>query len=175
MFGITNRTEPATDNYALAYAHRRTWVMASWGYGALLAASGAAYVLTSALTGNDPEIGVVMFILGAAIAALGWLASAPQRFTRKIPKPAMDVARAEQAIRINKGVVIVSNVVMALLILGAAFGTPRGLAPDVLPILASLAVFAPLLGVIIHRTTRLLKERGARYDRWLHDREPGNG
>lgn len=175
MFGIapTTRLEPTADNYALAHAQRRTWVMASWMYGAIIAASGAAYVLASAVAGHDPETGMGMAILGAAMAAVGWLASAPKRFTRKIPKPAMDVARAEQAIRINKGVVVVSNIVMAGGILAAAVFAPRGTAPDVVPILAALAVWAPLLGFLILRTTRFLIERGPRYELWLQDRSPG--
>ncbi|WP_146187546.1 hypothetical protein [Arthrobacter sp. HMWF013] len=176
MFGFTatTRPEPTADNYALAYAHRRTWVMASWMYGAIIAASGAAYVLASAVTGHDAGTGMGMIVFGAAMAAVGWLASAPKRFTRKIPKPAMDVPRAEQAIRINKGVVVASNIVMAAIILAAAVFAPRGTAPDVVPILAALSVWAPLLGFLILRTTRFLSERGPRYDLWLHDRKPGS-
>ena len=150
MFGITPkvRPEPTADNYALAHAQRRTWVLASWMYGAIIAASGAAYVLASAVTGNDREIGIGMTIVGAAIAGLGWLASAPKRFTRKIPKPAMDVPRAEQAIRINKGVVVSSNIAMAVIILALAVFAPRGTAPDFIPILAALSGCAPLLGFL---------------------------
>jgi hypothetical protein len=175
MFGsaATIRPEPSPDNYALAHAQRRTWVLGSWMYGAILAAAGAAYVLTSMGTGHDPETGTAMTILGAAIAVLGWIASARQRFTRKIPKPAMDVPRAEQAIRINKPVVVASNIAMAAIILALAVLAPRGTAPDVLPILAALSVWAPLLGVLILRSTRLLVERGARYDRWLQNRKRG--
>ncbi|MGX9900900.1 hypothetical protein ACW0JT_15390 [Arthrobacter sp. SA17] len=167
--------EATFDNYALAYAQRRSWVVGSWSYGAIIAASGAAYVLASAVTGNDPETGVFMTVLGGAIAGLGWLASAPKRFSRKIPKPSMDVWRAEQAIRINKPTVIVSNVLGVVIVLVITFLTPRGLAPDVIPITALVAVWAPLLGALMLRVTKLLVERGAIYDRWLQSRGAGNG
>lgn len=174
MFGTATRPEPSTDNYALAHAQRRTWVIGSWAYGAILSVSGAAYVLASAVTGNDPETGAMMTVLGAAIAVVGWLASAPKRFTRKLPKPAMDVNRAEQAIRINKNVVIFSNILMAVILLAATFLAPRGMAPDVLPITAMLSVWAPLVGTLILRATKLLIERRTIYDRWLQARKRGN-
>lgn len=167
-------TEATPDNYALAYAQRRTWVLGSWSYGAILAASGTAYVLASAITGNDPETGVFMTVLGGAIAGLGWFASAPKRFSRKIPKPSMDVWRAEQAIRINKPAAIASNVLMAAILLAATFLAPRGMAADVIPITAMLSVWTPLVGALMLRATKLLVERGAIYDRWLQSREPGN-
>lgn len=164
------RPEPSTDNYALGYAQRRSWVMWSWVYGAMMAAAGSAYGLVATATGANPEAGVIMALLGLAVSVLGWLVSAPKRFSRKLPKPAMDVARAEQAIRINKGVAIGSNVFMAVVILGLTFGTPRGLAPDVVPILAMMSVWAPMTGVGILRTRALLAERGPRYEHWLQGR-----
>lgn len=171
MFGTTaTRAEPSADNYALGYAQRRSWVMWSWMYGTVMATAGATHALVALASGSDPEMGVIMTLLGAALAALGWLVSAPKRFSRKLPKPAMDVPRAEQAIRINRGVVIFSNILMAVIILGFAFGTPRGLAPDVVPVLAMMSVWAPLVGVGILRTRKLLAERGPRYERWLQDR-----
>jgi hypothetical protein len=162
--------EPTADNFALAYAQRRSWVMWSWLYGAILAAVGAAYALVSLMLGEDSEAGSFMVVFGLAIAALGWLVSAPKRFARKLPNPAMDVPRAEQAIRINKGVVISINIVMPVLVLAAAFGTPRGLASDVVPILASMLVWAPLIGGGMLRTKKLLVDRGLRYDKWLQNR-----
>lgn len=167
---MTTATAPAPDNYALGYAQRRSWVMWSWMYGAIMTAAGGAYALAALATGVDPGTGIVMLFLGLAIAAVGWLVSAPKRFTRELPKPATDVARAEQAIRINRTVVIVSNTVMAVILLGLAFGTPRGLAPDTVPVLAMVAVWAPLSGAGILGTRKLLMERGARYERWLQSR-----
>lgn len=168
-------TEATPDNYALAYSQRRAWVLGSWSYGAIMAVSGAAYVLASAVTGNGPETGVIMAFLGAALAGLGWLASAPKRFTRKLPKPAMDVRRAEQAIRTNKPAVIVSNVLMAVILLAATFLAPRGMAPDVIPVTAMLSVWAPLVGALMLRASKLLVERGTIYEGWLLSRGVGNG
>lgn len=146
------------------------WVMGSWMYGGMLAAAGAVYALVSVATGEDPETGVGVALVGLALAALGWLASAPKRFSRKLPKPSTDVARAEQSIRINKGVAIGSNIVMTVIVLAFAFGMPRGLAPDVIPVLAMMWVWAPLTGVLIMRARKLLMERGPRYERWLQGR-----
>lgn len=171
MRSITaERAEPTADNFALAYAQRRTWVMGSWMYGGMIAAAGTVYALASLATGESTETGDGMALLGLALAALGWLASAPKRFTRKLPKPSMDVPRAEQAIRINKGVVISSNILMAVIILALAFGTPKGLSPESIPVLAMTSVWAPLMGVLIMRARKLLMERGPRYERWLQSR-----
>ncbi|WP_309109108.1 hypothetical protein [Arthrobacter sp.] len=168
-------TEAPSDNYALAYAQRRSWVMWSWLYGALIAAAGAAYVLASLMTGNHPETGVIMFFLGAALAALGWLVSAPKRFTGKLPKPVKDVWRAEQAIRSNKYMVTFTNIAMAVILLAVTFLTPRGTASDIVPITAMMSVWAPLIGVGILRTTKLLVNRNTLYDHWLQRRGNGNG
>lgn len=167
--------EVTQDNYALAYVQRRVWVLSSWSYGVLLAAGGTVYVLASAVTGNDPEVGAGVVLLGGALAALGWLASAPKRFSRKLPKPAREVWRAEQDIRTNKPAVIVANVLGAGIILAITFLTPRGMAPDVIPIAAMLAVWPPLVGALMLRITKLLVERGAIYERWLQSHGVGNG
>lgn len=155
------------DNYALGHAQRCAWIFGAWWYGTILAVSGTAYAVTSTMTGHNPETGIIMAILGLAVAGLGWLASAPKRFTRTLPKPAMDVNRAEQGIRITPGIVIVSNTVMIVILVTLAFATPRGTAPDVVPILAMLAVFAPMVGVVQMRTRTMLVERNARYVQWL--------
>lgn len=159
--------EPTSDNYALGYAQRCAWIFGSWWYGAILAASGAAYVLASTVTGHHPGTGTVMAVLGLAIAGLGWLASAPKRFTRKRPKPALDVHRAEQAIRINPGIAIGSNALMIVILVTLAFATPRGTAPDVVPILVMMSVFAPMAGIALLRVRAFLVNRQARYAHWL--------
>lgn len=149
--------------------------MSSWSYGAILAAGGIAYVLASAVTGHNPETGVFMAVLGAAIAGLGWLASAPKRFSRNLPKPAKEVWRAQQDIRTNKPAVIVANVLMAAALLALTFLTPNGMAADVLPVTAMLSVWAPLVGALMLRIKKLLVDRGEIYDRWLQSRRDGNG
>ena len=164
----------AYDNYALGYAQRRSWILGSWSYGAILAASGFAYVVASALTGNDPELGISMAVLGVAAAGLGWLASAPKRFSRKLPKPAVDVWRAERAIRTNKPAVIISNILMPVIALAMTFLTPRGTAPDVIPITAMLLAWPAAVGALLLRISKLLEERQAIYERWLQNRGHGN-
>lgn len=113
-----------------------------------------------------------MGLLGLVIAGLGWVVSAPSRFTRKIPKPTMNVHRADQAIRINRGVVVVSNVVMAAVIAALAWMMKPEAAPGGVPVLALMAVCAPMLGVLILRARTLLVERQRRYLTWLDVRQP---
>lgn len=161
------QVEPSPDNYALGYARRCAWIFGSWWYGAILTASGAAYVLAATATGHHPEVGIVTVAFGLAIASIGWLASAPKRFTRKRPEPALDVYRAEQAIRINPGIVIGSNVLMVVILVALAFATPRGTAPDVVPILVMMSVFAPMMGIALMRIRTFLVNRTARYAHWL--------
>lgn len=172
--GARTRPEPSLDNYALAYAQRRVWVFGSWWYGIILATSGAVYALASLLMGSNPETGVVMAFLGLAVAGIGWAVSAPKRFTRRQPKPAMDVHRAEQSIRINRGIVIGSNVMMAAGIVALAFLMTPEAAAEGVPILATLAVWAPMVGVLMLRARTLLIEREPRYLAWLDTNAPRN-
>ena len=85
----------------------------------------------------------------------------------------MDVWRAEQAIRINKPAAIVSNILMAVILLAATFLAPRGTAPDVIPISAMLSIWAPLVGALMMQVSKLLSDRQSIYERWLQSR--GNG
>jgi hypothetical protein len=158
--------------FALAWAQRRVWVLGSWWYGIIIAASGAVYALAAVLMGSDPETGAIMAVLGLALAGFGWVVSAPMRFSRKPPKPVMDVNRAEHAIRINREVVLVSNGVMVAAIIAPAWIMSPDAAEAGVPILAMLAVWAPMLGVLILRARKLLIQRQARYARWREDRFP---
>lgn len=167
-----SRPEPTLDNYALAYAQRRVWVFGSWWYGIILATSGAVHAFASVVMGSDPETGVIMALLGLGIAGVGWAVSAPIRFSRKQPKPAMDVNRAEQSIRINRGVVIGSNVLMAVAIAVLAWIMKPDAAAEGVPVLALLAVWAPMTGVLGLRARRLLIERQPRYLTWLDANQP---
>lgn len=170
--GARSAPEPTLDNYALAYAQRRVWVFGSWWFGIILATSGAVHALTSLLMGSNPETGALMALLGLVISGVGWAVSAPKRFTRKQPKPAMDVPRAEQSIRINRGVVIVSNVVMAAGIAALAWMMKPDAAAEGVPVLAMLAVWAPMVGVLGLRARTLLIERQPRYTTWLNANRP---
>lgn len=172
--GVRARPEPSLDNYALAYAQRRIWVFGSWWYGIILATSGAVYALASLLMGSDPETGAGMTLLGLAIAGIGWMVSAPKRFSRKQPKPAMDVNRAEQSIRINRGVVLVSNLVMAAVVVALAWIMEPGAADEGVPVLALLTVWAPMVGVLVLRARTLLIERQPRYLAWRDATAPRN-
>ncbi len=73
-------------------------------------------------------------VLGAAISALGWLLTLGVRFSRKLPKPASDIPRVEQSIRINPNVIKVSVIGTVLIAAGLVLFTPNGRSPEVLPI-----------------------------------------
>jgi hypothetical protein len=159
-------SEPTLDHFALGYAQRRAWVFGSWWYGILLASGGATYSLTAVLMGLNPETGVFLAVLGLAIGGVGWIVSSPQRFSRKQPKPSKEIARAEQSIRINPGVVVVSNVAMLVIIVVLLLNRGPDAAPDVIPILAMIGTWPPMCGVGIMFVRTLLIERRERYQAW---------
>jgi hypothetical protein len=52
---------------------------------------------------------------------------------------------------------------------------PRGTAPDVIPISTALSVWAPLIGALMLRVSKLLVEDGAILERRLQSRGNGSG
>ena len=159
--------DDSLDHYALAYVMRRVWVEASWGFGAVLAASGIAYAATCLLFGVDPETGVIMTGLGLVLAGVGWVASAAQRFTRRPPKPARSTRRAEESIQLNHWAAAGSIILMLIIIVALAVNIPAGLAPEIVPVLVLLASWACGYAALLMRIRALLISRRERYLRWL--------
>jgi hypothetical protein len=70
--------------------------------------------------------------------------------------------------------VIVSNVLMVAVIAALAWIMKPDSAPEGVPVLAMLGVWAPMLGALILRARTLLIERQPRYLRWLDSHGPRN-
>lgn len=157
-----------TDEQARAYgyAQRRSWIFFAWWYGAVLAFSGMVDAALSALVGQDAERGIAMAILGAALSALGWLVTLGLRFSRKQPKPATDVPRVEQAIRINPGVVWFLVAAAVLIPTALVLFTPKGGSPEVAPILGFIGVCILSLAAGMARSGWLMRNSLNLYRRW---------
>ena len=165
-------TDTATDPRATAFGfgQRRSWVFSAWWFPAVLAIAGAVHAGLAAALRQSAEIGIVMVILGAVFAALGWLFTTWPRFTRKPPKPASDIPRVEQGIRITPGMIRTMLITSALGIAALLLLTPMGVSPEAVPLVGML-VAAPLgtaaglayIGWLMRNSTRL-------YARWLERR-----
>lgn len=161
-----------TDPRALAfgYAQRRIWVFWAWWYGAVFFITGAVDGTLSAIVGQDPERGLFMIVMGAAFSVLGWLLTLGLRFRRKLPKPASDIPRVEQALRTNppaiKTLVIVSVLIVAALITL----TPNGRSQELLPITGLVAALLMSITGGFAYSSSLLENSNAIYARWLERR-----
>lgn len=164
--------EVATDPRApaLGYAQRRTWVFFAWWYGAVIAIPGATDAVLSGLLGQDPERGIVTMALGAAISALGWLVTLGVRFTRKPPKPASDIPRVEQAIRINPRVVKFAVIGSFVIAAGLLLLAPSSRSPETIPIIGVIAAAQLAIAGGVAYSGWLLKNSGELYSRWLERR-----
>ncbi|MDQ1059553.1 hypothetical protein QFZ23_003454 [Arthrobacter globiformis] len=153
--------------YALGYAHRCARVFWFWWMGMVFALPGVAQAGALAATGQNPENGLILTCLGLVISGVGWLIAIGPRFTRSSPRPAEDVARAEQYVRIVPGVAIASVVAMFLIVGALMFATPRGTSPAVLPILAFLASFPLPVAAGMLYSRYLHRDRDRLYTAWL--------
>ena len=136
----------------------------------MLAVSGAVYAGLAAALGQSAELGTVMAILGAVFAALAWAFTAWPRFTRKRPKPASDIPRVEQGIRITP-IVIRTILIVSLLGLGAlVLFTPQGGSPEMLPLLGMLVIWPLGYAAGLAHTRRLMMDSAGLYTRWLERR-----
>ena len=152
---------------ALGYAHRRARVFLFWWMGMTFAVPGAAYAAASAITGQSPENGLALAGVGLGISGVGWLSAIGPRFTRSDPKPADDLARTEQNIRINPGVAIGLVAVMLVIVLVLMVTAPRGTSPELLPVLAALAVYPMPIAAALLYSTHLHRNRDRLYAGWL--------
>jgi hypothetical protein len=156
--------------HAFGYAQRRVWIFFAWWYGAVIAIVGAVYAALCAILAQDPETGTGMFILGAGLSALGWLVTLGVRFSKKIPKPASDIPRVEQSIRINPKVIKFSVAGAIVVAASSILLTPNGRSPEVLPIVGLIAAAQLSVAGGVAYSGLLLKNSGELYARWLERR-----
>ncbi|MDE8667189.1 hypothetical protein PY310_01165 [Pseudarthrobacter sp. H3Y2-7] len=168
----TGMTRTATDARATAFGfgQRRSWVFSAWWYPAVLAMAGTVHAGLAAALGQSAEIGVVMMVLGGIFAALGWACTAWPRFTRKPPKPASDIPRVEQGIRITPGMIRTMLIASALGIVALVVLTPMGGSVEAVPLLGMLVAVTLGVAAGLAYTGRLMKNSAEVYSRWLDRR-----
>ncbi|WP_406638237.1 hypothetical protein [Pseudarthrobacter quantipunctorum] len=156
---------------AFGYAQRRTWVFFAWWYGAVITIPGAVDAGLSGLLGQDPERGIFTMALGAGLSALGWLVTLGVRFSRKLPKPASDIPRVEQALRTNPLAIKVSVIVSVVIVAALILFIPEGKSHELLPIIGFVgATLMSITGGLAYSTS-VLKNSGELYARWLERRK----
>ena len=170
MRNVTAAAEAGAAGYtrlALGYAHRRARVFLFWWMGMTFAIPGAAQAAVLGATGQNPEAGLVLAGLGLGISGAGWLSAIGPRFTRSDPKPADDLARTELYIRTGPGVAISSVTGMLVIVLVLMVTAPRGTSPELLPVLAALAVYPMPIAAALLYSGHLHRNRDRLYAGWL--------
>ena len=99
-------------------------------------------------------------------ASAGSMAIGP-RFTRAAPHPAEDVARTELYIRTGPTVAVSSVTGMLVIVLVTMVAAPRGTSPELLPVLAALAVFPIPIAAALLYSGHLHRNRERLYANWL--------
>ena len=170
---MMDTTAPSTANFpqlALGYAHRRARVFWFWWMGMIFALPGLAQAGVLAATGQSPENGLVLAVLGLVISGAGWLMAVGPRFTRTDPRPADDVNRAEQYVRIAPGTAVGMIAAMLAIVVAIMIAAPRGTSPEVLPILAFLVAFPLPVAAGMLYSAHLHRHRERFYAGWLERR-----
>ncbi|MDQ0690209.1 hypothetical protein [Arthrobacter sp. W4I7] len=165
-----NGTATSTANFpqlALGYAHRRARVFWFWWTGMVFALPGAAQAAVLWATDQNPENGLVLAGLGLGISGVGCVSAVGPRFTRTAPRPADDVNRAEQYIRIVPNSAIAMVVIMLAFVAALSFLAPEGLSPEALPVSAFLVAFPLPVAAGMLYSRHLHRERERLYRSWL--------
>ncbi len=168
-----NQTAPSVESraQALGYAQRRSWIFYAWWYPAVLAIAGTAQAGTSLLVGGDPELGTVLVIIGAVLSGVGWVATAAPRFTRKAARPATDIPRVDQGIRITPGIIWTLLAGTAAIVLALVLFTPKGSSAEALPLLSLPVSFAAGIAAGLGYTRKLMMHSESIYARWLQEHQ----
>lgn len=173
MSGSAPPREPRAE--ALGFAQRRSWVFYAWWYPAVLGIAGAVHVVLALLVGGDPELGTVFLIIGAVLSAVGWAVTAAPRFTNKDPKPASDIPRIDQGIRITPGIIWTILGGTAVIVLALVLFTPKGATAEAAPLLSLPVSFACGVAGGLAYTRQLMVNSGSLHASWLQRRKPPRG
>jgi hypothetical protein len=164
---MENNTDDLQQRIATGYAQRRIWVFYAWWWPVIFTAGGLLYALPAAIAGNpqDLETGIIMFILGAVMSVLGWLMSLKPRFSKKEPKPATDMNRVAQALRIHAGVRLVNIIFLGLILIALVFA-PNPNKQEILSLAGLfIGIYAATLIGMEYRY-KLLKNSAMHYWNW---------
>lgn len=160
--------EAATfEQFALGFGQRRVLLVAGLLGGFCIAGAGLAWALGAAAYGLSPESGLSMIAVGLVVTALGWLATAGLRFTRKFPKPRPGSAGVEAKMResIIAGWIAVGLVAAGCLAL--FLFSPRGREPDAASLLPSFIAFPAVLQAGLLHIRRTMRRRDQLFASWL--------
>ncbi|TLM73128.1 hypothetical protein [Pseudarthrobacter sp. NamB4] len=155
---------------AFGYAQRRTWVFFAWWFGAVIAIPGAVDAALSGLLGQDIERGIFAMALGVGLSSVGWLVTLGARFSRKLPKPATDIPRVDQALRTNPPAIKISAIISVLIVAALILFVPEGKLPELLPIIGFVAAALTSITGGMAYSASVLKNSGELYARWLEHR-----
>lgn len=154
---------------AIGFAQRKSNVFFAWFAPLTLALAGALYAVPALMTndGKDSETGLLMMAMGLVFSGIGWLLSAPKRFTKKKPTPAKYLDRVEKAIRQHRRGQI-ARLVLVLVISGMIlFLTPKGLTQDGISVTGILiGVYIPI-AVGLEYWYRLIANCESYYSLWV--------
>ncbi|MGF9646861.1 hypothetical protein AAIH32_02750 [Pseudarthrobacter oxydans] len=151
---------------AFGFGQRKSWVFFAWWYPSIIGFSGAVYALLALIVGQDPGLGTSMMILGAALATSGWVLTLKPRFTRKHPKPASDIPRVDQGIRITPGIIWTVLGGAAILMVLLLLSVPEAASPESLPVLGLLMAWPAGVSAGLAYTRWLMINSGRLYADW---------
>lgn len=158
---------PSTAAVAFGYAQRRSWVFFAWWYPSIIALGGALHALLALLLGQDPELGTSALIIGLALAGVGWVCTIKPRFTRKAPKPASDIPRVEQGLRISPTISWTILAGGAVLVLALVVFIPQFATAGEIPLLGMLIAWPAGASAGIAYVHWLMKNSPRLYAQWL--------
>ncbi|WP_147441022.1 hypothetical protein [Mycetocola zhadangensis] len=158
------------EDSAVGYLKRRSFLVVFTLPGLVIAGAGATWVLISAALRENIESGLIMTGMGLAMAAIGWLATLPMRFSRKPPTP---IRWTEEMERWAWGWPLALGIVTALVIAGGAalvLFAPLGREPGRIALVASIAAYPASMWVGLLYIKHLRLRRNENYARWLAKR-----
>jgi len=162
----TSQTTPR--ELTLGFAQRKSNLFFAWFAPLSLTLAGGLYALPALVSHNaeDIETGVVMMLIGIVLSALGWLLSAPKRFSKKKLKPAVDIPRVDQAIRIHPPSRIWNFVILGVIVTALCL-SPNGLTQDIISITGLIIGFYAMIMLGMECSYRWLKNSGHYYEERL--------
>lgn len=155
------------DRRALGYAQRRVVLQTALMGGLCITVAGATWALSSAALAQSPGNGLIMVLVGAAVTALGWLATAWLRFTGRPPTAVEGTARLDKAPgnRIISGWIAVGLIFAACL--AALLFAPRGKEPDAVAVILMIMSCPLVMLAGFYRIRRIMRGRSEAYTRWI--------
>lgn len=167
-----NHLNTVPRDITLGFAQRKSNLFFAWFAPLALAVAGVLYALPAMAMGDtqDVETGFVAALIGLILSGLGWLVSAPKRFSKKKLKPATDIPRVDQAIRIHPGTRIANFIILGLIVIGLCL-SPNGITQDMISIGGLIIGIYAMIMLGMECSYRWLKNSGHYYEAWINKRK----